>query len=352
MALVDANEQRQGWQGWPATNRQGTGCRWGRLHCLVANLSYKLDENGLAEAFAHCGEVLGAELGLDRETGRPRGIGWVSFTNPQAAERALEMNGQDVSGREIRVDTHAGPQGGGPPGQRKPPKNQLMGGSVSDCWFCLSNSDADLHLVASIREHAYIALDKGPIVPDHVLLIPIDHQPSTADITPEAYNEIQKYIVAYRKYAQQSGEHLVMFERFMAGRKEGGNHCHTNMIPIPKARAVEAEMAFLSGASEHGFDFETRLGPADAPQGQQELKAAVGSGPFLCVTLPDGNRLVHAIVSGERHPMSFGREVAADLLGQSSRADWNECKLPSQEAEEGAVNAFKKRFEAFDPGMC
>ena len=61
----------------------------------------------------------------------------------------------------------------------------LKRGEIRDrisCWFCLENPDADRSLVAHEGKDFYIALDKGPIEPFHMLLIPQIHVGSTIDL--------------------------------------------------------------------------------------------------------------------------------------------------------------------------
>ena len=53
----------------------------------------------------------------------------------------------------------------------------------------------------------------------------------------------------------------------------------------------------------------------------------MGSGEFFQVVLPDGSRLAHAISAGSKHPLSFGRDVAAQLAGVPARADWKACQV-------------------------
>ncbi len=43
------------------------------------------------------------------------------------------------------------------------------------CWFCLSGSDVEKHLVVSVGDHAYLALPKGGLTTGHVLILPIAH---------------------------------------------------------------------------------------------------------------------------------------------------------------------------------
>jgi RNA recognition motif-containing protein len=84
----------------------------------VGNLSWDSDENSVREAFAPYGEVKEVKLITDRDTGRPRGFGFVTMGSAEAASSAIEaLNGQMLDGREIRVniaeDRRPGGGGGG-----------------------------------------------------------------------------------------------------------------------------------------------------------------------------------------------------------------------------------------------
>ena len=72
---------------------------------FVGGLSWGTSEEGLRQAFEQFGEIIEAKVVTDRETGRSRGFGFVTFSSPQEAETALQqMNGTDLDGRTIRVD--------------------------------------------------------------------------------------------------------------------------------------------------------------------------------------------------------------------------------------------------------
>ena len=60
---------------------------------------------------------------------------------------------------------------------------------------------------------------------------------------------------------------------------------------------------------------------------QEALQQAVGDHEFFCALLPNGRRLVQVIERGVRHPLSFGRDVAAALAGAPDRADWKTCQV-------------------------
>ena len=70
----------------------------------VGNLPFSVDEAQLRGIFSQYGEISELALIMDRDTGRPKGFGFITFANQQAAEKALEQNGKDVGGRALRVN--------------------------------------------------------------------------------------------------------------------------------------------------------------------------------------------------------------------------------------------------------
>ncbi|KAM0055425.1 putative RNA recognition motif domain, nucleotide-binding alpha-beta plait domain superfamily [Helianthus debilis subsp. tardiflorus] len=71
---------------------------------FVGGLSYGTDEMGLRQAFQEYGEVIEAKVITDRDSGRSRGFGFVSYTSADSANTALQdMDGKDLHGRRIRV---------------------------------------------------------------------------------------------------------------------------------------------------------------------------------------------------------------------------------------------------------
>ncbi len=80
---------------------------------FVGGLSWGTDDHGLHEAFAPHGEITEAKVINDRDTGRSRGFGFVTFADAASADAAIEaMNGTDLDGRSLRVNEAQ--QRGGP----------------------------------------------------------------------------------------------------------------------------------------------------------------------------------------------------------------------------------------------
>ncbi|PSR95768.1 Glycine-rich RNA-binding protein [Actinidia chinensis var. chinensis] len=83
---------------------------------FVGGLSYSTDEMSLTEAFNKYGEVIEARVIIDRETGRSRGFGFVTYTSGEEASAAIQaLDGQDLHGRRVRVNyaTDRPPRAGG-----------------------------------------------------------------------------------------------------------------------------------------------------------------------------------------------------------------------------------------------
>lgn len=81
---------------------------------FVGGLAWATSSDSLRDAFSQYGEVADAKVVMDRETGRSRGFGFVSFNSQDDAKRAADaMNGQQLDGRSIRVDFAQEREGGG-----------------------------------------------------------------------------------------------------------------------------------------------------------------------------------------------------------------------------------------------
>jgi len=80
---------------------------------FVGGLSYGTDDQSLRDSFANYGQVIEARVIMDRESGRSRGFGFVTYTSSEEASAAITaMDGQDLHGRNIRVN-HATEKTGG-----------------------------------------------------------------------------------------------------------------------------------------------------------------------------------------------------------------------------------------------
>ena len=81
----------------------------------VGNLPFSADEDGVRELFSQNGRtVTDVRLITDRETGRPRGFGFVEMSSDDEADAAIrELDGKDYEGRPLKVNEARERTGGG-----------------------------------------------------------------------------------------------------------------------------------------------------------------------------------------------------------------------------------------------
>ncbi|RPD63722.1 hypothetical protein L227DRAFT_466385, partial [Lentinus tigrinus ALCF2SS1-6] len=79
------------------------------------NLSWNTTDDTLRNAFSSYGQILDSIVMRDRDTGRSRGFGFVTFSSGAEAQNAIaSLNEQELDGRRIKVNlANARGSGGG-----------------------------------------------------------------------------------------------------------------------------------------------------------------------------------------------------------------------------------------------
>jgi RNA recognition motif-containing protein len=89
------------------------------MNLYVGNLSYRLTEDELRQAFEEYGQVSSCTIIKDRATGESKGFGFLEMPDRGEAEAAMQnLNGQDLKGRKLNVNearprSESGGGGGG-----------------------------------------------------------------------------------------------------------------------------------------------------------------------------------------------------------------------------------------------
>ena len=99
---------------------------------FVGGLSWDTTDDGLRQAFASYGEITEAKVITDRDTGRSRGFGFVTFAQDDDAKTAIStMDGTSLDGKTIKVNEaqeksprRGGRSGGGFGGGRSSGRNR------------------------------------------------------------------------------------------------------------------------------------------------------------------------------------------------------------------------------------
>ncbi|XP_069619506.1 CWF19-like protein 1 isoform X1 [Ranitomeya imitator] len=220
--------------------------------------------------------------------------------------------------------------------QTKQPKKYPL--PTGPCWFCLASPEVEKHLVVSIGEHCYVALAKGGLTSDHVLILPIGHYQAMVDLSSEVVEECEKYKASLKKFYKSKGKRFVMFERNYRSQ-----HLQLQVVPLPLSCCTTDDIkeSFIVQAQEQNMEL------LEIPE-HTNIKQIVQPGtPYFYVELDNGEKLFHRIK--KNFPLQFGREVLASeaILNIPTRADWKACKLEPDE-EESQAKSFRRDFEPFD----
>ncbi|XP_075967944.1 CWF19-like protein 1 [Anarhichas minor] len=225
---------------------------------------------------------------------------------------------------------------GRPEGQNKQPRRHPQ--PTGPCWFCLASPQVEKHLVISIGTHCYLALAKGSLTPQHMLILPIGHYQSVVELSSEVLEEMEKYKSALKSFYKSRGERCVLFERNYRSQ-----HLQLQVVPVPLDRCTTEDIkeAFMVQAQEQQMEL------MEIPEHTDLKQIAPPGTPYFYVELDSGEKLYYRI---QKHfPLQFGREVLASeaLLNIPTRADWRECKQ-SREEEEDGCKRLRDDFQPYD----
>ncbi|KAH9383282.1 CWF19-like protein 1 [Haemaphysalis longicornis] len=219
---------------------------------------------------------------------------------------------------------------GGEPRQKRPPP-----APKGPCWFCLASPEVEKHLVISVGESCYLALAKGALTPDHVLILPIGHHQSLVEVDEDTLEDVMKFKQSLGKYFKTKGKRPVYFER-----NYKSSHLQVQVVPIPESLMPGLQSVLVDYGQSAGIDLD------EIPQ-NSNLRQIVDPGrPYFYMEF-DNTKLLHRIK--KNFPLQFGREVLAceEVLNLPDRADWKDCKF-SKDEEISMVAEFRKQFEPYD----
>ncbi|MBP5639003.1 MAG: RNA-binding protein [Victivallales bacterium] len=98
------------------------------MNIYVGNMPYSMTEDDLRAAFGEFGTVDSARPITDRETGRPKGFGFVEMGNAEQANAAIAaLNGKEFGGRKLVVNEAR-------PREERPRRNFRNEGGNKDRW--------------------------------------------------------------------------------------------------------------------------------------------------------------------------------------------------------------------------
>jgi len=278
---------------------------------------------------------------------------WICFKDTDSSAKAVAANEfLEAGGRMLRVRYHYGPL---PPpmGGRGPPPGTVDTRPHADCWFCLGNPKCEQHLVVAVGEEAYVAMAKGGLVTNHVLIVPIRHVPNLAFCPETVSEELDKFASALRKFYASQGLDMVLFERYFPMRNTTMSHMQLQVVPIPRKFGLQCPQFFESSARDRNMSL-TKL-DRDASMKTVRENVSGTTTAYFYIEIPGDNtaqgmrvdRYLHITPKGVKLAANFGREVLAELLESKQRVNWQECVV-SRDKEAELTNQLRALFGPFE----
>jgi len=100
------------------------------------------------------------------------------------------------------------------------------------------------HFIVSVGTHCYLALPKGGLTEEHVMILPIGHHACQVDLPEEVAAELGKFKSALKKMYKKLGKAPVFFERNFKTQ-----HLQIQVVPVTKDQAEDVMKVFLDSAA-------------------------------------------------------------------------------------------------------
>jgi len=203
-----------------------------------------------------------------------------------------------------------------------------------DCWFCLASSSCEQHLIASIAEESYIALPKGGIRKEHLLIIPISHETSFAQFiqNEEALNEVTSLQTNVEQAFARGGYAVMYTDRSLTFGKAPQQHGYLECLPVPLNQIETIEKVFHEEAKAKGIEFEPITRGTSGDSNRDNLEVVKTLEEYLFIQLPGGKGFVHRAKKASTEDgrlrgalLQFGRSIVCRLLNCPDRANWKSC---------------------------
>lgn len=208
--------------------------------------------------------------------------------------------------------------------------------ALETCWFCLTSKEVEKHLVVSIGETCYVALAKGGLTPDHILILPNCHYQSVIELPDDELREMKQFKVALQKFFKTRDKCVVFFER-----NYKSPHLQIQVVPVPLKFKPRLKEIFIDYAESQSIELD------EIPATTELKEVMTSKRPYFCVEIGSAEKLLCKVQNN--FPLQFGREVLASppLLNIPHRADWKACTLTKEE-ETQLSKKFQKDFAPFD----
>jgi len=206
---------------------------------------------------------------------------------------------------------------------------------INECWFCLSSSVCEHHMIIMVGKFFYLAIAKGGINDTHLLLVSVLHVPNQLFLSSPAILELKQWIDGLNKFFTDRGEPVVFFEHNFPGNNQ---HMHIQVVPFPPNQRNRAREYFMNEGRNFKLSWIT-LEEKDTIQHDVS-----NNDNYFWVKLPDGKQLLTSFE--HKIPFSFGRRVLCYLWGNPELENWKACVLPIPQ-EDKITKSLRESLEQY-----
>jgi len=215
-----------------------------------------------------------------------------------------------------------------------------------ECWFCLSNTNLERHLIVTVGKYFYLAMAKGGLNDDHILIVSVQHNiASTLYLDQPSRDELLSWKESVRSYYDSKGFSTIFYEHFAPRDKGVSHHLHMQVVPIPKNLTpddVSETLRYMGNKYRMRWRFLNDYNRVKEEVGLNE--------PFFALELPGfnekNNNVMVTRIEG-KIPFQFGRQVLIQILKCPEKEDWKSCVYP-QRVEVRITTSFRDNFTPFD----
>ena len=196
------------------------------------------------------------------------------------------------------------------------------------CWFCLAVAE-EKHLVVAAGERVYVALAKGGILEEHLVIVPVEHKVGSWDICEKTVKEICIYMKSIKEYfkKEKNGCECFFFER--GELVDGLRHMIIQAIPIRKEVIPRLSDVVREVGQQFEIDIKIKKNDGNLRGCMDELRDKKIEN-FFWADMGEVGKILVNVEEGKKLPSNFGRMIAATCLGKKERMQWRRCILSKE----------------------
>ncbi|KAG7758044.1 hypothetical protein KL911_001020 [Ogataea haglerorum] len=232
-----------------------------------------------------------------------------------------------------------------------------------NCFFCVSNAKAELHMIISIADCSYMTVAKGPLTTrdrlgfsGHGLIIPIGHYPTFSKYRDaeepdkkveetKLFKEVAQYQKSVVSMFSSLGDYKVVFWEIS---RANAIHHHIQFVPLEAKLEEHFETQMKKQIAYNQKMYGSTLVYTKDME-NEKLSHLINNGDYMQIRIvgPDSEtRYVFELVE-DNIDLQFPRRVLAFLMKLGRRVIWDKCRETLLE-EASQKDAFREKYQPFD----